>query len=158
MIGNKYYRAWDINPQDFYKNETQEDKLIFILRFGLLAPSSHNTQPWQFSIEQNTIHVYVDSSRRLRYSDPTGRLTFIALGAVAENIAIAADYYGFAVQYKEHNEKNNPEYAFSLHLEPSNTRKYPKEFLKAIVKRASYRKEYKKEKVSEDILQSLRNI
>ena len=158
MIRNKYYRAWDIDPQDFYKAKTQEDKLIFILQFALLAPSSHNTQPWQFSIEQNTIHVYVDPSRRLKYSDPTGRLTFIALGAVAENIAIAADYYGFVARYEENDKENGPDYAFSLHLELSDTKIYPQEFLRAILNRASYRKQYKKEKVSQDIFQLLRNI
>ena len=34
----KNYEAWEVDPQDFYKQETQDDKLRFLIRFGILAP------------------------------------------------------------------------------------------------------------------------
>jgi nitroreductase len=88
------YKAWSININDFYKQATEIDKLKFLLNFAVLAPSSHNSQPWCFEIPENTINVFLEPSRRLVHSDKNDRQAYISLGCAITNIVIAADYYG----------------------------------------------------------------
>lgn len=103
-MGN--YSAWEINPDDFYKEETMEGKLNFLVRFGILAPSSHNTQPWKFEIESGGIILAPNLERSLPHSDTNNRQLYISLGCALENILVAADYYGLknSIEYVLHDE------------------------------------------------------
>jgi hypothetical protein len=38
--------AWDVRESDFPINGSDEEKLKFLLSYAILAPSSHNSQPW----------------------------------------------------------------------------------------------------------------
>ena len=40
--------AWSVTPSDFPPTGTLLDKARFAVRYAILAPSSHNTQPWRF--------------------------------------------------------------------------------------------------------------
>ncbi len=42
------------------------DRLRFLLRYAVLAPSSHNTQPWKFRVSGDRIDVFVDLERWLK--------------------------------------------------------------------------------------------
>lgn len=88
------YDAWKTNPQDFYKENTMEDKLKFLVHFAILAPSSHNSQPWKFRIEKNVITIIPNFKMALPHSDPNNRQLYISLGCALANMLIAADYYG----------------------------------------------------------------
>ena len=88
------YSAWEIHPKDFYRQKSLTDKIRFLLRFAILAPSSHNSQPWKFTILDDALFLSPDQNRFLPISDPTNRHLYIALGCVIENFCIAADYYG----------------------------------------------------------------
>ncbi|HYE59741.1 MAG TPA: hypothetical protein VEA18_00980 [Candidatus Kapabacteria bacterium] len=79
----------------FPHNGTVRDQLSFLVRYAILAPSSHNSQPWQFIISQETIRIQPQEKRMLPFCDPDKRLLFIALGCALENLLIAADYFGF---------------------------------------------------------------
>lgn len=56
-----------------------------------LAPSMHNTQPWRFRVSRadQTIELYADPSRMLKYGDPQGRAVHIACGAALFNLRLA---------------------------------------------------------------------
>ena len=56
------------------------------------APSMHNTQPWRFRFEpgRQTIELYADPERTLRFGDPEGRAVHIACGAALLNLRLAA--------------------------------------------------------------------
>ena len=43
--------GWYISESDFPYDGSARDKLRFLLRYALLAPSPYNTQPWLFRIE-----------------------------------------------------------------------------------------------------------
>lgn len=99
----KNYKAWNINIEDFYKQKTNEEKLRFLLNFAVLAPSSHNSQPWSFVIKDNSILISPEQKRRLSESDKNDRQLYISLGCAVENIIIAADYYGYktSIDYQQ---------------------------------------------------------
>src|SRR3989338_2332225 len=98
--GNNY-QAWEVDVKDFPEKGTTQEQLFFLLRYAVLAPRSHNSQPWKFKIEGNTIFIFADEKRSVPVADPDGRLERVAVGAALENVLIAADYFGFTteVQY-----------------------------------------------------------
>ncbi len=95
------YSAWDFQIKDFFACSSDEEKIAFLVKFAVLAPSSHNSQPWQFKLIQNKIFLKGDPSRELSKSDQRKRQEFISIGAALENLLIAADYFGYktAVEY-----------------------------------------------------------
>jgi nitroreductase len=66
------------------------------LRSAALAPSMHNTQPWRFRVlrASQTIELYADPSRMLKYADPHGRAVHIACGAALFNLRLAVAVAG----------------------------------------------------------------
>ncbi|HVX48476.1 MAG TPA: hypothetical protein VHA05_03935 [Candidatus Saccharimonadales bacterium] len=71
------------------------DDIRNILNIARLAPSSHNTQPWQVQISGNELIVGYDPARQLTVGDPDKRELFISLGCFIETIALAAPAYGY---------------------------------------------------------------
>jgi hypothetical protein len=65
-----------------------------LVRFATLAPSSHNTQCWKFSVEGKGVTILPDLSRRCPAVDPDDHHVFVTLGCAAENLAQAALAHG----------------------------------------------------------------
>ncbi len=61
-----------------------------------LAPSSHNTQCWKFSVEDKAITISPDPARRCPAVDPDDHHQFVTLGCAAENLVQAALAHGLA--------------------------------------------------------------
>ncbi len=61
-----------------------------LARAGSLAPSGDNLQPWSFAIENDALLVVHDPERDHALFNVSDLASYIALGAVLENIAIAA--------------------------------------------------------------------
>jgi nitroreductase len=74
----------------------QGTDLAACVRTATLAPSIHNTQPWQFHIRDNGIDVYADWRRRLDVIDPNGRQLIISVGAAIMNLRLALHQRGWA--------------------------------------------------------------
>ena len=67
-----------------------------LVRYATLAPSSHNTQCWQFRLEEQAIAILPDLSRRCPVVDPDDHHLYVSLGCAAENLAQAAIAQGFS--------------------------------------------------------------
>jgi nitroreductase len=74
----------------------------FLLRYAVLAPSSHNTQPWRVALSDTGIAVYADMSRRLPIADAESRELFMSVGAFLMNLRVAAAHFHFEthVEYR----------------------------------------------------------
>lgn len=72
------------------------ERLRFLLRYAVLAPSRHNSQPWTFEIEGDEVRIYVDRRRALPAADPDGRQLLMACGAALLNLRVAAHHFGHA--------------------------------------------------------------
>ena len=48
---------WQIDESEFYEVESATEQLRFLLRYAVLAPSGHNTQPWTFHVASDAIEV-----------------------------------------------------------------------------------------------------
>jgi hypothetical protein len=65
-----------------------------LIRHATLAPSSHNTQCWQFRVEDKAITILADLSRRCPVVDPDDHHVFVSLGCATENLVQAALAHG----------------------------------------------------------------
>ena len=61
---------------------------------AVLAASSHNTQPWIFSLARDAVSIAPDWSRRCPVVDPDDHHLFASLGCAAENILTSAQTLG----------------------------------------------------------------
>ena len=87
---------WQVGEDDIPSAGAFEDTARFLLRFAILAPSGHNTQPWKFAVRAPDVLVFADPARRLPVADPDDRELTISLGAAAMNLRVAAARAGFA--------------------------------------------------------------
>jgi hypothetical protein len=86
---------WIIDEADFYELETHRAQMQFLLRYAILAPSGHNTQPWTFRITGDGVQVFADTSRRLMIVDRNDRELLLSVGAAIANFRVAAAHFGF---------------------------------------------------------------
>ena len=80
----------------------------------MLAPSSHNTQPWKFRIESNRIDLFMDEERWLKVCDGDQRELHISLGCCLENLLVAADHFGLGHQVEYLPDSSEPLHAASV--------------------------------------------
>lgn len=129
--------------------------LEVIARYGIKAPSGHNTQPWKFSFGENKIYVHPDFSRALPVVDSDNHALYISLGCAVENMVIAASRYGYRAGVSlEEPEGGKPFIEISLSADEA----IPKDELVAYIdKRQSTRNEYEDKAVPDSDLESLKN-
>jgi nitroreductase len=89
---------WHLDEAAFPADKPLSDKLAFLLNYAQLAPSSHNSQPWQFSVQDSEIHLYPDLDYWLKVADPEQRELYISLGCALENLLIAAEHFRLGYQ------------------------------------------------------------
>lgn len=86
--------AWRINEDDFPRAGEPAKKWEFLLRYAVLAPSSHNTQPWLFRINDRELELYADRARALRVCDPQDRELVISCGCALFFLRVAMEHFG----------------------------------------------------------------
>ncbi len=64
------------------------------VRCAVLAPSSHNTQPWMFRIDPPRLALYADRTRALPVNDPRDRELTISCGAAWFGVRVGAQAAG----------------------------------------------------------------
>lgn len=79
----------------FPKAGTTREKMMYLLRYAVLAPSIHNTQPWKFSVDRGRIGIFADRTRWLAAADPDERDMRMSLGCALENLLVAARHHGY---------------------------------------------------------------
>jgi hypothetical protein len=94
--GSTRSEVWNISESEFPKYSSMYSKLRFFLRYAILAPSIHNTQPWSFRIQNNnTIELYADRKRALPVLDPAARELTISCGIVLGYLLITVSHFGY---------------------------------------------------------------
>jgi len=151
----KNFEAWKVNESDFPKDGTTEEKLRFLLRYAILAPSGPNTQPWKFAINTNTVSVFADLERSLPFVDPSNRTLFMSVGCALANLQVAGEHFGYISQsnYYPHGQGSElvADVKFQLH------NKLDKENLfHQITRRHTIKNRYEDRQIDASILEDLR--
>jgi molybdopterin/thiamine biosynthesis adenylyltransferase/nitroreductase len=129
-----------------------EEVLKSVLLAGTYAPSVLNAQPWSARLGPDEIRVKAGEAG----VDMTGTGTLIALGAVAENMKIAAANLGLAgdIQFSAGTESLKPSFLLSLRAAD-----VPKDFLfESVWERHTNRRHYDKRALPEGSRESLDKV
>ncbi len=132
------------------------EKIKILLECGVLAPSSHNSQPWLFSVGERYLEIYADPKRRLVEADKKGRMLFVALGCLITNLKIAADFLGlsYSLTYDASGASNLVARMNFL----GEKKKTNENYFRAISERRSNRNKYKNKPIPEDVLKALKDL
>ncbi|MDM8358028.1 Acg family FMN-binding oxidoreductase [Pandoraea communis] len=87
-------QAWAVDEHAFARTATAIEKLSFCLQYAILAPSTHNTQPWRFVISDDMLLLCADRTRALPVSDTYDRELTISCGAALFNLRVALSHFG----------------------------------------------------------------
>jgi nitroreductase len=86
---------WSVDPSAYPFTGSGVDQLRFLARFAILAPSTHNSQPWRFRIvDDDTIEVWLDRGRALPRIDPAGRQALMSCGAALFHLRVGVRRFG----------------------------------------------------------------
>lgn len=111
-----------------------------ILHYAALAPSSHNSQPWLVTVEdERTLILSLDPTRRLAVVDPSHREGLLSLGAFLENLILAAGALGLAAESEVAGESADDSELVRIELRPGSKTGYP---LSRIVNRRTVRSDF----------------
>jgi hypothetical protein len=150
---------YQVDDQVFPMYDTLQEQFLFLLRYAILAPSSHNTQPWKFKLNDEGIAVYADYSRRLPVADPGNRELIMGVGAAIMNLRVAAAHFGFECLV-ELNQSGDSEYPLAFVrlsrpqlLSPSDRKL--EQLFPAITKRHTNRNPFLMARVPEQVIAAL---
>jgi nitroreductase len=78
-------------PRHEPRTPSVRETMLAALDSAIRAPSTHNTQPWIFGIEDDpaAITLFADTDRALGIADPTNRELFISCGTVLHHVRVA---------------------------------------------------------------------
>jgi nitroreductase len=113
---------WLVSEQHFPGDKPIQDQVKFLLRYAILAPSSHNTQPWKFKVQNNTLSVYADLTRWLKVADSDQRELRISIGCSLENLCVAAQHFGLKGEVNYFPDNNNSELVSFITFNPSGSK------------------------------------
>lgn len=123
---------------------------------AVLAPSSHNTQPWLFRLTESAIDLRADRTRALPANDPEDRELAISCGCALMNLRVAAAGDGFGVQVRLLPESEQPDLFARVSLsEQSKASAEDARLAEFIERRRTYRKPFAPREVSAFVLEQL---
>ena len=91
-------------------------KLRYALQYAILAPSSHNSQPWHFIVDDDSITVCADRMRALPVVDPFDRELTISCGAALFNLRTALNHYGLSYRITLFPSEVDPDMLARIHV------------------------------------------
>lgn len=148
--------AWNIKESDFPSNHSAEEKLTFLLNYAILAPSSHNSQPWKFNVTKDEILVFADKSRWLQVADADQRELYQSLGCALENLIVAAEHFGYncSVLYFPGQE----DLVAKVVLQPAATSSGQSRLFSAILSRQTNRHPYEPRAIAKADLETVKSL
>lgn len=151
--------SWDIDANAFPEQGNDADRLKFLLRYAILAPSNHNTQPWLFDLHDDHVDLVVDRARSLPITDPFDRELVISCGAALALLQASAAGFGYELAVRRFPDRGNRDLLARILLtrrSDADVSRNPK-LLEAILKRRTNRNTFDSRPISaqqRDILDS----
>ena len=146
---------WQVDETLFPASGSIPDRLRFLLQYAVLAPSSHNTQPWKFRIDGNRIDLFMDETRWLKVCDDDQRELHISVGCCLENLLVAADHYGLRYQVEYLPDSSNPMHAVGVEFMDGGTAEGDSNLFPMIPVRHTNHGEYDGRSIPEDVLEKI---
>lgn len=92
------FDPWAVDGAEFPRHGSERERIEFLLRYAILAPSTRNTQPWKFAVEGARIRVFGDPGNWQKVADPSRRELYLSVGCALENLLVAAEGFGYRTE------------------------------------------------------------
>jgi hypothetical protein len=150
-------QMWLVDEAAFPAAGSNAEVLRFVLGYAVLAPSSHNSQPWQFHIEGNAVGVYADRTRRLPVVDPDDRELVMSCAAALFNLRLALCHFGAECDVVVLPDSRDDDLLARVELTGTSVSCDPQldELFAAIPRRHSCRRVFEEASIDEHIMQRL---
>jgi nitroreductase len=91
------------------------------LSLAVRAPSVHNSQPWQWRVGEQSLHLYSDSDLHLPHTDPDARDLMLSCGAALNHCLVAMAALGWQAKVHRFPNPADPGHlaAIELHRYPA---------------------------------------
>ncbi|MCX4098229.1 Acg family FMN-binding oxidoreductase [Nocardia sp. alder85J] len=125
-------------------NEQQTVSAIFdtAVATAVRAPSIHNTQPWRWRLDGETIRLSADRDRQLPATDPSQRALLLSCGAALHHMRVALARAGLAATVTYFPDLSDPDHLADLTVTPAAPPADELDLAAAIAHRRSDRRRY----------------
>jgi hypothetical protein len=151
--------AWNVEANSFPVTGTVSEKARFAVRYAILAPSSHNTQPWRFMMSGSELLVCADRTRSLPSVDPFDRELIISCGAALFNLRVALAHFAVPAEITPFPARAEPDVVaritFTASASSGQTPRDLADLFDAVTKRATNRGPFIDECVPDAIIDGL---
>lgn len=155
-MGAQSSDPWKVMGADFPVEGPVRARLEFLVRYAVLAPSTHNTQPWLFRVRGDALELFADRSRALPVCDPHDRELTISCGAALQIARLAARNLGWEGWLELMPNPRNPDLLARLKLgRPWSPTAAEERRFRAIPERHTSRTPYAAEGISPLLLENL---
>lgn len=113
-----------------------------LVQAATLAPSSHNTQPWLFRLEDRAVALLADRTRALPVNDPDDRELTLSCGCALFNLRVATAAAGFRARVQPFPDAADPDLLARVHLEPAADTPAEAGLRDAVAARRTYRERF----------------
>ena len=156
MKTNPALDVWALSALDLPDYATPAQKLRFLLRYAILAPSTHNTQPWLFHIRGDELELYADRPRALHTMDPDDRELIMSCGAALFHLRVAMRRFAYQGEIKAFPDRMDPDLLARVQLGGRRDASVEERLLfEAIRKRRTNRQPFKDDPVPDSLLKVL---
>jgi len=126
-----------------------------ILEAAVKAPSGDNVQPWKFKVSENftRIDLYNLPEKDKSYYNFNQNASYIAHGAVIENIVISSSHFGCQTNVSLFPDESEVDWIAKIEMTQADPKQEP--LYEAIFQRYTNRFQYKPFKVTEEVLDKL---
>lgn len=89
-------------------------QLDAILELACRAPSLHNSQPWRWTFEHDTLHLFADHARVGHHTDVTGGEVILSCGAVLDHLRVASAAAGWQAEVTRYPDQDDHDHLASV--------------------------------------------
>lgn len=119
------------------------------------APSSHNTQPWRFTVDGDLLGLRADRTRALPVNDPEDRELTISCGAALFTLRVAAAARDLTAEVSVLPDRTDPDLLATVRLGPGPADSGLAGLLGAVARRRTHRSAFTGEPLPADLLDRL---
>lgn len=112
------------------------------LSLAIQAPSVHNSQPWSWRVDNQSLHLFADFTRHLRSTDPDMRDLIVSCGATLHHCVVALAALGWHAKVHRFPNSDDPAHLASIDVLPQTPGEVDIILAAAIKRRRSDRRHY----------------
>lgn len=147
----------DLDRHEFPVRGLPIEKLAYFLRYAILAPSSHNSQPWRFRLTDDAVELLADRSRALPVVDPDDRELTMSCGAALLTLRAVIRHHGFLPEVELFPDEGDPDLLARIRLgDPRPPARADRLLFWAISARQTTRTAFSERPVPDELIAELR--